>query len=293
MITWPPKLVDDIARRTCVLYICSGISANSLSGDGQVPLTWGSFLEKCIDCIPCDCNNSQEYARELLEHQDMLNACEVVINALGETAFHELTSNSFRRPGFSPARIHEVIYNLDSRIAITPNVDNIYDQYALTTSKGTVIVKKYHEHDVSNVLRSQDRIILKAHGSVDTPSKMIFSRKHYNKARYEYSAFYKILDFLALTHTYIFLGCGINDPDIRLTLENNNFWFPGCHPHYFITSEESIDACMKKILLDNCNLHTLTNNDPNRDHSQLLSSLEELVALVEATRVDLADSQNW
>ena len=49
---------------------------------------------------------------------------------------------------------------------------------------------------------------------------MIFTHKQYSNARCNYSSFYKLIDSLILTHTFIFLGCAIDDPDIELTLEN-------------------------------------------------------------------------
>ena len=46
---------------------------------------------------------------------------------------------------------------------------------------------------------------------------------------------------LIILHTYIFIGCGLNDPDIRLTLENYNFGFPGCRPHYFVSADTNMN----------------------------------------------------
>ena len=291
MISWPAKLVTDIARRTCVLYIGAGISANSQSADGQRPLTWEAFLRRCLPKVTSE--ESKLYAESLLAEHDMLNACEVIINAIGTVDFGEEAKNSFKRPGFQPAEIHKAIYNIDSRFLITPNVDSIYDQHAISMSHGTILIKKYNDNEISNSFRTQDRIILKAHGTVDEPACMVFSRKQYNDARYKYANFYRILDSLALTHTYIFLGCGINDPDIKLTLENNSFWFPGSHHHYFIAAKQSTNDDLKKILKDNCNLETLTYNNDAGDHKFLLESLIDLVSLVEKERAILSDTQNW
>ena len=39
MIEWPENLVDIIARRQCVLFLGSGVSANSSNEEGKHPLT--------------------------------------------------------------------------------------------------------------------------------------------------------------------------------------------------------------------------------------------------------------
>lgn len=188
MFNWPNDLVSDIARRTCVLYIGAGVSANSSSAKGISPPTWEAFLRSCLTKInKADC----AYIEQLLSQKDLLSACEVIIDKIGTAEFNNVAQDAFRRPGFKPASIHETIYNLDARLVITPNVDKIYEQYAQATSCGTIVVKKQTEHDISNFIRSTDRVILKAHGSIDAPNEMIFSKYQYNEARYKYSGFYE------------------------------------------------------------------------------------------------------
>jgi hypothetical protein len=48
MIEWPDNLVDAIARRKCVLFLGSGISANSCNDEGKHPATWESFLKDIL-----------------------------------------------------------------------------------------------------------------------------------------------------------------------------------------------------------------------------------------------------
>ncbi len=290
MFDWPNDLVSDIARRTCVLYIGAGVSANSSSAKGISPPTWEAFLRSCLTKInKADC----AYIEQLLSQKDLLSACEVIIDKIGTAEFNNVAQDAFRRPGFKPASIHETIYNLDARLVITPNVDKIYEQYAQATSCGTIVVKKQTEHDISNFIRSTDRVILKAHGSIDAPNEMIFSKYQYNEARYKYSGFYKLLDSLALTHTYVFIGCGLNDPDIRLTLENYNFGFPGCKPHYFVAADTAMNPDLEQSLLKNCNLKVIKYDNSDGKHEKLLPALNDLVALVEDERNKIAGSQNW
>ena len=290
MFDWPNDLVSDIARRTCVLYIGAGVSANSSSANGISPPTWEAFLRSCLTKIN---KTDRSYIEQLLSQKDLLSACEVIIAKIGTAKFNNVAQDAFRRPGFKPASIHETIYNLDARLVITPNVDKIYEQYAQATSCGTIVVKKQTEHDISNFIRSTDRVILKAHGSIDAPNEMIFSKYQYNEARYKYSGFYKLLDSLALTHTYVFIGCGLNDPDIRLTLENYNFGFPGCKPHYFVAADTAMNPDLEQSLLKNCNLKVIKYDNSDGKHEKLLPALNDLVALVEDERNKIAGSQNW
>lgn len=48
MIDLQDNLVEAIARRKSVLFLGSGISANSCNDDGKHPLTWEGFLRDIL-----------------------------------------------------------------------------------------------------------------------------------------------------------------------------------------------------------------------------------------------------
>ena len=293
MIDWPDKLVDSIARRRSVLFLGSGISANSQNESGKSPATWDAFLRGILEHKRSKVGNHIKEIEELLDEKKYLLACELLVDVIGKNEFGEEAQEEFRRPQYSPAEIHKVIYRLDSKIVITPNVDRIYDECAITESHSSVIVKKYYDNDLAKYLRSNDYLVIKAHGSVDETDNMIFTHKQYSNARCKYASFYKILDALILTHTFIFLGCGIDDPDIELTLENANFLYKDCPPHYFITTKGGISENMQKVLLANRNLEVISYENNSGSHSELLDDLKELVMRVEEKREKLSADFTW
>ncbi|MBH9965989.1 SIR2 family protein [[Bacillus] enclensis] len=288
MIDWPHQLIKDIARRRTVLFLGSGISRNSINQQGNRPPTWEDFLRKAVNTL----NGETEHIKTLLDEKDYLTACEIIYDKLGAHSFNEFALESFMRPGFEKHRIHEAIFKLDSRIVATPNVDKIYDTFANQESRGTIMVKNYYDNDLADKLRSEDRMIIKVHGTIELPDKMIFTRKQYTTAKYKNSAFYKLLDSLALTHTFIFLGCGLNDPDIRLILENYAHLYPNSRPHYMVTSSESINDDLKRSIRVNANLELLSYSSMN-NHKELCTSLEYLAGLVEEERDRISENQNW
>lgn len=294
MIAWPEELIYDIARRKSVLYLGSGVSANSVSTDGtnRHPATWDSFLRNVLNKKPADLADQKDTIINLLDNHDYLTACEIIVDILNEQTFGELAADEFRRPGFQPCEIHDVIYSLDSRIVITPNIDKIYEQCTHINSHGTVVVKKYYE-DIAPFLRQSDYLVIKAHGCVDDPQHIVFTHRQYNVARYKYASFYRLLDALLLTNTFVFIGCGLSDPDIQLTLENSNFSFPNCKPHYFITASGTISNDVAKSLLANRNIKVLTYDNADGTHGELLNALKQLVSLVEEKRVEYSRKATW
>lgn len=223
MINWDKNIVADIARRKCVLVLGAGISKNSRNNDGQAPKDWKEFLEYSAALIAKGKNKTR--INNLIKSCDYLTACELIKNSLGRDEFCDLLKREFLTPRFKYAEIHEDIFLLDSRIIITPNFDKIYDLYAEKETQGTVITKAFYDEDIADCIRSEERLILKIHGTISTPDKVIFTRNDYAKARIKNKDFYRILDVLIVTHTFIFIGAGMNDPDIRLLLEDYAFRF--------------------------------------------------------------------
>lgn len=204
MIDWPEKLIDSIARRRSVLFLGSGISANSKNASGKKPATWDMFLSQIVINQRAKIGSHEAEILELLDEKKYLIVCELIVDIIGQTEFGEEAQEEFRRPKYLPAEIHKTIYSLDSKIVITPNVDKIYDECATTESHSSVVVKKYYDTDLAKYLRTNAYLVIKAHGTVDETPKMIFTHKQYSNARCNYSSFYKLIDSLILTHTFVF-----------------------------------------------------------------------------------------
>ena len=290
IIDWPEKLVESIARRRSVIFLGAGISANSKNKQGKSPKTWKDFL---VQVMGNGQLQEQDKVSQLLNEKKYLLACEMIFDSIGEKSFYNAVLDEYLRPGYEPADIHRAIYGLDSKIVITVNVDKIYDNCVTKESNATAVIKRYYDEDLALFLRSNDYLLIKAHGTVDEPKKMIFTHAQYSEARCNYASFYKIIDSLILTHTFIFLGCGIDDPDISLLLENANFNYKSCPPHYFVTGENSSADTIQKILLANRNLEVLTYPKKSGSHIELLNAITDLSSLVDEKRQKLAENNTW
>lgn len=287
MIIWPKDLVDDIARRKCVLVLGAGVSKNSTNVKGDRPKDWKEFLMYASEEI-----NVKTEIRRQIKSGDFLTACELIKKQLGRDGFNTMVKDEFLKPQFQPAKIHEYIFNLDSRIIITSNFDKIYDTYANSTTFGNVIVKKFNETDIADCLRRSDPLIIKIHGTVESPDNLIFTRKDYSEARTKYRDFYHLIDALSITHTFVFVGCGTNDPDIRLMLEDYSFRFSQNRKHYIIMSKKAVHEKVREVINETMSLRSII-YDPKNHHEELTKSLKELVVKVESKRAELAGTMKW
>ncbi len=289
MIEWPEPLVSDLARRRAVLVLGSGVSRHSVGQGETRPPTWKAFLGKAVKDCPEKLGLSPVEAA--LNSGDYLHACEWLKQRYDETWVQYLRK-TFSEPAFSPAEVHSEILSLDSRIVLSLNFDDIYERHARGVHKGAYIVKNYYDSDVSEFLRGKGRYIIKVHGNLDSPDRMIFTQHEYSRARIQHAAFYEAFDAALLTHTFVFIGSGISDPDINLLLENQNFGFPAQVPHYFI-SGSALGEDRKKSMRWNRNLKVLEYDPVDEEHSGLIAELKRLNELVELEMFSLSTTTSW
>ncbi|EMO4461445.1 SIR2 family protein [Pseudomonas aeruginosa] len=288
MITWPQDLVDVIARRKSVIFIGSGVSRNSTNTDGRRPATWEGFLRAAAAGIQ---NNENILAR--IDVKDYLTACEIIKRKMGADAFSRAIQDEYQRPGYIAAKIHETIYALDSSIVASPNFDVIYDTYARRISEGTIIVKSHRDPDILNFISGgESRLLLKVHGTADNPNHVIFTRQEYAKARTDHRVFYEIIKALSLTHRFFFIGCGYDDPDIRLMFEDVFFAHSIMPEHYMTLPSNEVDGDISSILFESMKIRVITYS-PEENHQELTDSLEDLVNQVDKRREDLTVNQKW
>ncbi|WP_461320400.1 SIR2 family NAD-dependent protein deacylase [Bradyrhizobium elkanii] len=219
-----------------------------------------------------------------------LDACEWLKRRLDEQWSQQLRA-SFLAPKYQPAEIHEFLYQLDTRIVLTPNFDRIYDNHATGQSHGTILVKKYSDQDIVEYIRRGDRLILKAHGSIDDPHRMIFTRNQYATARTEHASFYRLLDSLIMTNTVLMIGVGLDDPDFRLLFEDNRARFQAALPHY-MTFGGTPNLDLVQTARETMGIKLLPYS-PRDNHTALVTSLKSLVDKVSDERTALTRTMDW
>ena len=290
-VSWPPQLISDVARRRCVLFLGAGISAQAQSATGACPKMWGDFLTVAKDQITGN-DSLKRQIKKLIKERDYLTACQLIKDGLGAPDFHNFVRAEFLDPQFQSAPIHDSIIDLDSRIVATPNFDKIFENRINHLQNNSVAVKNYYDDDVAEVIRGTGRVVVKVHGTIDTPPQMIFTRTEYAQARHDNRSFYAVLEALAITHTFLFLGCGLNDPDIRLVLEDYAFRHAYGRPHYFVLPRKQVNRLVAPAVEKSLNIRILS-YDPKNNHELLKTSIEELAAEVDVERVKLQGSGDW
>lgn len=289
---WPQNLVDDLARRRAILVLGSGVSRHGLGADGvSKPPVWKAFLSEGLREVSSasDCSHIDE----AIKNGDFLHACEWLKRKFDENWVAYLR-RKFVAPKYQPGRLHELIARLDARVVFSLNFDEIYENKSREINETSQFVKNYYDDDVAEFLRGEARYVVKLHGTLASPSNLIFTQEEYSRARAKFGWFYRAFDAALMTHTFIFVGCGYGDPDVNLLLENQAFEpvQGAVNPHYFLTSE-GMSEDLTVSLRRNRNLKVLSYDKVDQDHSGLIRAFEDLYEKVEEARTELAENGNW
>lgn len=290
MIDWPEDLVRDIAARRSVLFLGAGVSRNAMNVHGVHPREWIDLLRHFASLV--NESNQQSEILQCIADADLLTACELARKYLSQSAFKSELLKEFVGNAYRPAKIHDDLSAVDSRIVMTTNFDKLYENRANQLQDNTVIVKHYYDKDVADVFRRQERVVLKVHGTIDLVDNMIFTRSQYALARRDYAHFYQVLRGLFVSHTFIFLGASMRDPDMQLLLEDHAYRFEGSRPHYIVMPESSARAGIMRVLEETMNLKALLYN-PVDHHKMLADSIADLAQKVEAARQVMATTAAW
>jgi len=279
MITWPKSLTNELAQRRCILFLGAGVAASARNKTGKSPLDWNTFLIEAIRLIS-DVDDKAAVTQLIAERKFPL-----ALNAIADLAdpgdYQSFLNDCFNDSSFDPSDLHSVILDLDSRFVITTNFDKIYEKHCLTVSDEGFKVIPYYSESLADEIRSDTRLIIKAHGSIDDISKIVFTRKEYHQAKKDHPEFYNLLKALLLTNTCVFIGCGMEDPDVLLLLEELKMTTNSKRPHYALLREGSVSSFIMKDLLSTYNVKSLFYGP---DHSDLIISLQDLYLEIEGIR---------
>lgn len=293
MMKWPESLVKEIAARRAVLFIGAGVSMNSVALDGRTrPPTWRALLTDGAKKLGSPSKKVVKQVKGLIDAGDLLTACEVIKNELARDEFVTFMKDQLQTPGFKHAPIHETLWGLDLRVTITPNVDNIYDALVADRGSGTVSIKSFKDPDVAEAIRRRERVLIKSHGSISSPNDLIFTRSEYAKARSEHRGFYELIYSLLSTHTFLFVGCGLDDPDIRSLLEDYRYRNGYSQKHYFTFPRETYSDEVLRVFTDSLNLHFVLYSEKS-NHAELGSGLVTLKSAVDLLRPQMGNSLSW
>lgn len=207
--TWPLRddliskaeaLADDAKERQLVLFVGAGVSA------GAGVDTWKGLLENLA--VEAEFTDPQ---RELLKTKDLRDQATLIESALPKTSdsFKKRVAGRIRdRQHYSLT--HGLLASLPSKEAVTTNFDELFED-AVGRDAIAVLPKDPRKTD--------GRLLLKLHGSVDRHDDMILTRADYLRMPRQYGALMGLVQGLLMMRKMVFVGYSLSDEDFHDLLD--------------------------------------------------------------------------
>lgn len=282
---WPESLVREIIEKRCVIHVGSGMSCQAVDPHGCRPPSWPELLKSlCITTLHED--GPIELTNEFIDQKRYLDAAEI-IRLKGRTAdFNAKIKEIFIERDYIVSAAHSILVAISPKILVTTNYDTLIEGALISESGHNSFTQYEHTREgLLDALRSPTPILIKMHGCAKHPTEIVLCRSDYFKLRKKYGSFFELISAVYKLNTVLFIGCGIEDPDINLILENNQVQADTNHPSYAMVGSLSYAAKIKDTVKSQYNIDLIIYEQDNaNDHSNFELKLDELAALVKLAR---------
>ena len=186
------KLADFAQRSELVLFIGAGVSM------GAGLQSWQGLLDQLLELVDVPIADHQRFRQLDVRDQAHLLSRHFTTPERYRSAFKSQLSSS----RYSLA--HGLLASLRTREAVTTNYDQMYER-AVSTAGRTCAVLPYEP------VVSQDRWLLKLHGTVERPDEIVLTRDDYLGLPARAGALFGVLQAMLMTRHMLFVGYSLTD----------------------------------------------------------------------------------
>lgn len=276
----PRNLIEQIAHGNCLSFLGSGPSIAA-----GLP-SWPQLLHLMIgwgDREGVDFSDKAEIEQFIADGKYLL-AAEELVERLGDDRFRRFMIQIFDRPGLSPTKVHLLLTKIPFVAQVTTNYDKLSEK-GYETNHG-ILPAVFTQTDVaqlSGALRSGEFYILKSHGTIDRIETLVLGRKQYRAVMHGNPAYRIFLEALFSTKTVLFVGFGLTDPDLLMTLDVLQTAFHGhTGTHYALMDESRVSPLERSRFSKDYKIEIITYKPSASDHPEVREFLELLLKAVPA-----------
>ncbi len=238
----PNELIESYLSSKCGFFVGAGLSRGAGFPD------WKGLLNGLIERAEADKSLSPERAaecRKLAEDPNKyLMLAEEMKDVLG-VEFKTFIEEIFANDEIEPRPVHNLLVTLKiNKFIITANYDLLIEKAFANNRVYTTSYKYYEAHAIQRQLFRRDFFLLKAHGDAKTAAEnIVMTDKDYRRLLYQQPGYQSALQSIFTMYSVIFIGCSLEDPDLKLLLNYINAAFPeGGIPHYALMTTETTSA---------------------------------------------------
>jgi hypothetical protein len=271
----PQGLRDQLIAGRVVPFIGAGLSMSCGLPD------WAGLLRNIVEwsllhSVPL---RQSDAIVKAIDSGNLDQASHAIAEGLGDqmsAALREILA----RPGLEPTTLHRLLANISWPAILTTNFDNL-----LETVLPEIEVLTWRERErIIDVLRSGVPHLMLVHGSVNQPESIVLSPSEYRESMRN-PAQSTYLGTLLSQYTFLFIGCSLTDPDIKLFLENGVSAFgKSASPHYALLPSNYVNDIAASYWRDNFAIQ-LIEYIPTPGHPEVEAFVRQVTEQVPASMV--------
>jgi len=269
-----------------IIFIGSGISCWS-----GLP-SWSGLLSNLSDFLEKAGRQANVVRREL--KQDLLLAASYGFDQLTAQEIGDFMRRECQFGTATPHEIHRRIVTLGPRCFITTNYDQLIEESLRKWRKDIPVrvVNNRQPFETADIIQARKLdFIFKPHGDIADIESIVLTREQYRRLLEggEWKHALESLKTLLMTRRVLYIGFGLRDPDfvlIRDVLANT--WKGGTRDHYAVVADPEDSEIL--FWRKNYGIHLISyqtlpsaNGNGNRDHTPLISLLDQLSISPKAT----------
>jgi hypothetical protein len=230
-ITVPALLLRQLREGRMVLFAGAGLSAQA-----GLP-TWHALLTDVIGATVAEAMSSDDTERELQQMLDagkLLQVADHCKDALGPGGYTQLLAERLGDGGRQVPEAHRLAVRLPFAAFITTNYDKLLERaYAEVHGGLPRTLTNRDTEALGRLLFDRAPFILKAHGDLDKPDSLVFTSRDYRDLIHGNAAFNAAFSAILQTHSVLFAGYSLADPDFNLLMDRQLLTFRGFAPERY------------------------------------------------------------
>jgi len=275
----PVDLIKVLAKRKCVLFAGSGASRHCLARNRDPLPTWKELLKLLINEAEKKNLISTETHQELnllFQKNEYLIIAQELIELLGEEKVLRLIKKTLDPDGIIPSRLHELLAITPFSFRITTNYDNLLERaYIKVWNRHIERVCLDELERLQSLIKSKSDFVLKLHGDLDKPKTIVLGQKQY-QFLLKSSKYSDLLEDIFKNYSVLMLGYGLEDIDIKLTLDRLACTTDSQYQHFLLCARGTKTNIEKKRLAADRNVYTIEYVDYFGFHNHVDTFLEAL-----------------
>lgn len=279
----PGELIEDIIQRKCGVFVGAGLSQGAgLPG-------WVGLLRRMMDWSEHHGINTSDRSEleGYIQGGELLLVAEEMRERLGRDLFRRFLVEEFTKPNLKPTDTHRLLPCIPFVAALTTNYDTLIEStYTLAREGSPVhIFTQMEVPELSASLRSNEFYILKTHGTIDRIETVVLGRSDYRDITQTNQAYHSHLNTFFSTHTVLFLGFGLSDPDLLLFLDELRATFKNYTGKHFALMNAAEAPPIKQSRFEkDYGIHIIPYNSSAPDHPEVRMFLAGVVDQVKCTQ---------